>query len=48
MNDNLDAGRALLLVRDRTARLLDVGDRKTRSVIASTLLASAPDGGTLM
>jgi DNA-binding beta-propeller fold protein YncE len=40
---SVDEGRGLLFVTDRTARRLDVVDPKTRSIVASTRLASGPD-----
>jgi len=40
---SVDEGRGLLFVTDRTARMLDVVDSNTRSIIASTGLASGPD-----
>ena len=40
---SVDQGRGLLFVTDRTARILDVVDPNTPSIIASTRLASGPD-----
>ena len=40
---SVDGGRGFLFVTDRTARLLDVVDPKTRSVVTSTSLDSGPD-----
>jgi len=40
---SVDEGRGLLLVTDRTSRMLNVVDPKTRSVVSSARLASGPD-----